>query len=608
MAVSRQSLDISSKKSKAEEKLRILMPQTLSNPLVIRFKRKPDLLVRGQKQEGKVSLPSLYTLMNHLAGKQPAPKLREDCTPADITKKSLGKRLQPLPLSSLHMSRSSLKLPKAPAAPEITLSLVEPADQSTQSLKKKASCSFLQLPHSIRTPSESDGSPCSECSDSFSSVADSVMASPVTHSRDFNDSEVMLRAGIWHPWAAHLTPCHQLLDMRPPKNPRIHRYLRKLPKLERKHVTSDSVNMHTCSLSHAPDVAIECTCDHSFHPRNLKLLLSREVDPVQLAHAFKTSCGLQQLIKPGVIDPSTPILLVHLEGVIMDISKPCMFDRRPVVFSLRPGLVEGLKVLSKSFALVFLSDSAVYRFYKLLEFLIQKRVHICAAYILRIEAENVYHERISINFQDYSRIFLDLGIKESSSKRMLLLTALHCDPSQSFFSQTGLRVRFNALHLPTVLPGKGHPIVTVLVPHMRLSDTALHFTHIAREILRVFSVSAAYGGLEDAYLARATQDKSKLVRYVTTKKVHEAYYAYLLSEMPWQEVKHTAESRFRLHCAAHPDSHFIARLLPESHFILISSESPDKQASCEVLDLESCSTKGKYSSLLEFVQSMEDSV
>jgi len=594
--------DLFPKKQKAEDQSKSRLqvaPQYLTKPFARRFQRKLDLLVKGQKQGAKEGLPSLYSLMDRLV-KEQAAESRQNAV-GEIGRKQRGKQ-HSQSYVLLRPSRSSVKLPKVPAAPEITLSLIEPPREASLPLTKKASYSSLLLPESIRAPSESDGSPGSGHNDSFSSAAESASDSPRNTTTDL---DIAQRAGMWQPWASHLTPCHCLLDMRPPKNPRIHRYLRKLPKLDKKDAPRNRMDLATCSLGAEESAGVQCECAHPVHLRNLRLLACKGADPLQLAQSQQKLCGLQQMIKPGVVNPSCPVLLLHVEGVLVDIHKACGFDRLPLVYSLRPGVIEGLKQLSKSFALVFLSNSPVHRFYKVLEFLIQKRVHICAAYSLHTPNEDLYTERVSASFQDYSKIYSDLGLKEGFSQRLLLLTALKAESSQCIFTQTGLRVRLQASHLPVTLPAKSKPLVTVLVPHLRLEDMAVRFTLIAQEVLRVFFSPLPYHGLEDAFLTMAGKGASGLVSYLSTHKVHEAYYTYLQPAMRCVEAgKSIAYSPYS-HCKAHPQYSTVSHLLPVNHFLLISSGLRADQARCEVLDSESSTCKAKYATLMEFVQSEE---
>ena len=598
--------DLFPKKHKSEDpsKSRLrAVPQLLSKPFARRFQRKLDLLVRGQKQKARESLPNLYSLMDCLIREQaPDSKQKTHYVAAETAKKQLSKQ-HTQSNALLHPVRSSIKLPKVPAAPEITISLIELPHEPPIPLVKKASCNSLLLPDSFKAPSESDGSPNSICSGSFSSIANSAINSPHNLSHVFNDTEIVQRAGAWQPWASHLTPCHRLLDMRPAKNPRIHRYLRKLPKLDKKDAPRVQLDMATCSLGAEHAIAVQCECSNPFQLRNLRQLAYKGVDLFQFASI--QPCGLQQMIKPGVVNPTSPVILLHMEGVLIDIHKPCGFDRLPMVYLLRPGVVEGLKLLAKSFSLVFLSSLPVHRFYKVLEFLIQKRVQICAAYSVLTTCEDMYTERVTACFQNYSKIYADLGIKEAFSQRLLLLTALKSDPSQPIFTQTGLRVRLHVSHLPVAMPAKPKPLVTVLVPHLRLEDTALRFSVIAQEVLRVFFSPLPYHGLEDSFHTMSRKGPSGLVSYFTTHKVHEAYYSYLQSPVRFEHISKQMDYGMCSRCRAHPESEAITRLLPENHFVLLAFGAAADQARCEVLESEPHASKAKYATLMEFVQSEE---
>lgn len=608
MESSVQRNDMHPKKHKADYKPKSLFSashQALPPPLAWRYQGKSELLVRGQKPETKGALLNLPTLMDQLVGikLQPGNQMTVECSEVETGKKQPKKPQHSRSSSFLHPARNTLKLPKVPA---ITLSLVESSGRVSVPPAKKPPRGSLQLPKSRKSPCESDGSPNSVSYESFSAAASSVANSPLNRSLDFNEAKAGQHAGIWQSWASHLTPCHRLLDLRPPKQSQVHPYLLKLPKLHRKNSQREQLDLALLrSTGKEREQSAHCNCRNPFLLRNLRLLVGREVDLEGLAMTQRKTCSLQQIIKSGVVDPATPVLLIHLEGVLVDICKPCVTDRSPLACFLRPGAIEGLKELSKCFAIVILSDTPKPHCYKVMELLIHSKVHIYAAYVVLKGSEDLYTEQVTAAFQDYAQVVNDLGITEEAAQRVLLLSALRAESENELFSQTGLRVRLHSLHLPVALPGSSAPIVTVLVPHMRLKDTALKFTVVAQELLRLFCSSHSLSNIEDSFLAISKQSPMETVSCISTRKVHEAYYSYLLSQVHCTNPNKQTEHSLPPHCKVHPDSEFITCYLPESHFVIFAPGSAQDQGCCEVKECEFYSSKAKFSTLLEYVQSSE---
>ena len=359
MESSVQRNDMHAKKHKADSKPKAQFSgshQALPQPLAWRYHGKLELLVRGQKPETKGASLNLPILMDQLIGTklQPGNQLTVGYSEIETGKKQSIKSQHSRSTSFLH-TRSTLKLPKVPA---VTLSLVEPSGEVSVPPAKKPSRTSLQLPKSRKSPCESDSSPGSVNYESFSSAANSVGNSPLNRSLDFNETKAGQHAGIWQSWASHLTPCHQLLDLHPPKYSQVHPYLLKLPKLHRKNSLREPLDLAMLrSTGKEREQSAHCKCRNPFLLRNLRVLVGREVDMEGLATAQRKTCSLQQIIKSGVVDPATPVLLIHLEGVLVDICMPCDIDRSTLVCFLRPGVLEGLKELSKCFAIVILSDS-----------------------------------------------------------------------------------------------------------------------------------------------------------------------------------------------------------------------------------------------------------
>lgn len=601
MDTSAQSSDICLKKHKVDNQSKgrfQASQQALPHPLAWRYQRKLELLGHGQKQGTKDTLPNLYSLMDHLIRmKQPDNQLRVECSGVENAKKHPSKRQHSLSSTLLRPTRNTLKLPKVPAVPDISLSLAESSEEVTVPLVKRPPRSSLQLP---KTKKSTESSPNSVCNESFSLAA----SASLNTSLDFNEAKAAQQAGIWQPWAQHLTPCHRLLNMHPPKNPRIHPYLLRLPKLDKKDTFSERVEQIAMyNIGKERENSAHCMCRNPFQLRNLRLLAGRNL--LQLSSEQRKTSSLQQIIKPGVVDPASPVLILHIEGVLADIHKSSAYDRSPLVFALRPGAIEGLKLLSKSFVVVFLSDSPLQHFYKVMEFLIQSRVHICAAYSVQNRDEDLYTQRKSAAFQDYSQIISDLGITEAAAQRVMLLTALRTESIEDMFTQTGLYVRLQGLHLPVALPDSPVPLVTVLVPHMRLEDATLNFIIVAQELLSRFFPLCISSGLADSFLAMARKGASGRLSFLSTRKVHEAYYSYLLSQVHCTETDTRTECLPHPHCGVHPDSEAVARILPESHFILVASGSVHDRERSEAISCDFYSSKAKFGTLMEYVQSSD---
>jgi hypothetical protein len=123
----------------------------------------------------------------------------------------------------------------------------------------------------------------------------------------------------------------------------------------------------------------------------------------------------------------------------------------------------------------------------------------------------------------------------------------------------------------------------------------MRFTVAAREVFRLYR--AAKSNRWDEGFA-SLQD-TEHVRLLRTKKVHEAYYAYLLPVLhsedtaPTPELKHTVSD-----CLAHPSAAHNSKLIRESRVVVVTDEAAF--ACCAVIYSEPVKQRAKAMTLLEY--------
>ena len=417
--------------------------------------------------------------------------------------------------------------------------------------------------------------------------------------------------GVWSPWATHLSPFQRIIEIAGCKHTKIYHYLKKRS-------SRVQINAETCDLlgpAIKPLIAtrkdgISCTCLHPLSSRNLHSFQIQGITRLDLSRNSSKLSSLQAIIAARPELARQRVLLIQIDGVIADVRKIDQFDQSPWKYALRPGAIEGLSVLSRTFSLVLLSDLPLLRFQKILDYLIQRKVHILAAY-------SVQHSEdpLSRCFLDYSSISTDLAIPANqASARLFLLSALLSETETGeispenglLYSESGLRIRLNAVYLPVVLPSQASPMVTMLVSHLRVEESraALAFPAIANAVLRVSKGSKSQkwtDSFEQLYVSDAS---TPYLAYVRTYKVIEAYYAYLLPWVCSEDLRAIPliSERKPVKCYAHPFAHQISKLLPESRLILLTAPSQTSLFPCEIIGFEPFPLLSKAVSLLEYTQ------
>jgi hypothetical protein len=525
----------------------------------------------------------------------------------------------------LQASSSSILLKRATIAdiypaPVITLSLVEQIEQgfaNPPAVKRMdlAATGLLNPPglttlHSDLTCHSTSllrlPSPLSSASSDYSSGESLNSGYSSDKSVDSNRD-----IGIWSPWASHLSPFQRIIEIAGCKHTKIYHYLKKRSnRVQIDSETCDLLGPVIKPLIATRNDGISCTCPHPLSSRNLHSFQIQGIARLNLSRNSSKLSSLQTIIavRPELVRQR--VLLIQIDGVIADVRKIDQFDQSPWKYVLRAGVIEGLSILSRSFSLVLLSNLPLLRFQKILDYLMQRKVQILAAY-------SVQHSEdpLSRCFLDYSSISTDLAIPANqASARLFLLSALLSETETGkistenglLYSESGLRIRLNAVYLPVVLPSQASPVVTMLVSHLRVEDfrAALAFTVIANEVLRVSKGSKSLKWA-DSFERLYVKDASlPYLAYVRTYKVIEAYYAYLL---PWicnEDLRSIPliSERKPVQCHAHPLTNQLSKLLPESRLILLTAPSPAALFPCEIIDFEPFSLLSKAVSLLEYTQ------
>jgi hypothetical protein len=345
--------------------------------------------------------------------------------------------------------------------------------------------------------------------------------------------------------------------------------------------------------------ALPCTCSHPLHLRHLRLFQRFGLTRLTLLFNSRKQHQLQPLTRPGSGE-LRHTLLIHIDGVIANIEPTNSVEISSCY--LRPGAIDGLKFLGKTFSLIYLSAYHPKRFERILSYMRLHKVPIDGAYWIKgtdSEERGVDHW----SFQDYSSVYEDLGISTEPSARILAISALRTElekgQNPELYSVCGTRTQLHARHLPVVLPHECSPVVTLLLPHLNLEgrNFSMRFTVAAREVFRLYR--AAKSNRWDEGFA-SLQD-TEHVRLLRTKKVHEAYYAYLLPVLhsedtaPTPELKHTVSD-----CLAHPSAAHNSKLIRESRVVVVTAPDEAAFACCAVIYSEPVKQRAKAMTLLEY--------
>jgi len=487
-------------------------------------------------------------------------------------------------------------------APVITLSLVEHREEESAgkaavlSPKQRLQPAGLQM---LRRNSEFFSANRLRLSSPLMSSASSDYSSNDSGNfsasdRSPKDAITMSKLGVWSPWASHLSPFQNIIEAAGRNHTKIYQYLKKVRKNlpESKFFLRPIFRPKRATL----DNCILCTCRNPLSARNLRNFLVQGISSQSLKQSTKELSHLQTIIAARPEKVKQRVLLIQVDGVLADVRKIGPFDLSSVQYVLRPEVIEGLNSISQGFSIVLLSALAPFRFQKILDYFIQCKIPILAAYSIE-PGEELLSDATSRSFLDYKSVYFDLGIRENEvSARILVLSALLSETISGqimsekdvFYSESGLRIRINALHLPTTLPSQPSPAVTLLIPHLRLEDykSALQFTSIAREI-ELLSQGSKSRKWTDSFEYLEKCAVSVHLAYVRTYKVLEAYFAYLLPCIRSEEwTRITSISLKKGPCQVHPCSQQVSKPLPESRLLLLTSPDPSHLLPCQALDFE----------------------
>lgn len=572
-------------------------------------------LLRGNSLEVEISPPQKLGKPKHLmesASRSSAVRFKQQF--------SSNSRLQ---------KRSTISM--IDPAPAITLSLIETEVQeapdprvmraNTLDTHTFSNGNLLNPPAAFRRDSSRHSTGSLRTSSPLSSVSSECSSGESLMSGNTSDADNSLdlsfdlqKPGVWSPWANHLTPFQEVIEVAGNKHSKIYHYLKK----RRNVVHTEYESMCLLDVTFNPRAAtirdgIACTCPHPLTSRNLRRFLVQGISRLSLNLNSRKLNRLQAIFPAKTSEIAAKVLLIQVDGVLADIRKIDPFDLSSFQYLLRAGTVDGLRHLSRSFSIVLLSALSPLRFQRILEYLAQRKVNILAAYcIQQIQSDERHIEQRAMSFLDYSPIYEDLGIKANQvSARVLVLGALLAETTagemstgeELLYSAKGLGIRLHAKHWPVVLPSQPAPAVTMLVPHLMVEDykAALTFTAVAKEVIRINRASKS-AKWDDSFQYLCTYDSSPHLAYIRTNKVMEAYFAYLL---PWVRSEEWACDPFSVRsqpavCYAHPSAQQVSILIPETRAIVVSAVGIDYLSPCSFIYSEPFNLQTKVVTLLEY--------
>lgn len=399
-----------------------------------------------------------------------------------------------------------------------------------------------------------------------------------------------------------LTPFHHIIDMT--SESKAHTYLcRTLPVASIPQIpTLDAIQVKTMGK-----MAVKCTCAHPVHNRNMKLFALRGFNSIRPFphYTVESHPSIERVMRPIKLETSLPVLLIHLEGVLVAFKSREMFNNTAVKCWLRPGTIAGLRLLARTFNLVLLITFEAEKMYKILEFLLQSRVQFQAVYVLKAGLDC----RKEPSFLHYEAILRDLELTQPAEQQVALLCALDSEPETKdescLYTCTGLGVRLHARYLPVIQPVQGQkPLMTFLVQHLATEDQekALLFTVISREIVQLYDPDK---GWIQAFYAFSSL-KSPVLHFILTNRVHEAYFSSLLPPLMSETLSCYQTTEISPgSCAAHPRVEALCSHLPQNLLVLLASSRVGHLARVEVVDSELFPRTAKRATLLDFATTIE---
>ena len=392
-----------------------------------------------------------------------------------------------------------------------------------------------------------------------------------------------------------LTPFHALIDMSSGRKSKAHGYLKRAQTLR---TALPKTVWDTFMIKAQGDIGAQCTCLHPLHSRNMWLFALKGFNSL---HFPPPSLSIERIMRPLHLPSNRPVVLIHMEGVLFHLHSQDTFSPVPLVCSLRPGVIEGLRFLARHFELVFISNSEAEYMYKLLEYFLQNKVQFSAVYKVKNTKKWGNSEEMVMN---YEGIMEDLRGKEPFFKHIAVLAALYSEVNSYdesvLYTKTGLNVSLHARYLPVVtgLKGDEKPIVTFLVPHIGVEENdSVLFTVICREMERIYDEEVGW----DEAVLRIHKSKLPLSHLLSTKCVHEVYLSSLLPPL-LSDTFSCYHHDFEIGlggCAVHPRAHTLAANLTENQIVIINSERRLHRGKLENMHLEV--DLKKETSLLHFV-------
>ena len=399
-----------------------------------------------------------------------------------------------------------------------------------------------------------------------------------------------------------LTPFHDLIDMS--FESKAHAYLRRTQTVAS---IPQIPNLDAIQVKAVGNGAAKCTCPRPIHNRNVKLFALRGFSSIQPFpdSAVSNNPAIERIMRPTKQETTLPVLLIHLEGVLIAFKSRETFNNTSIECSLRPGTIEGLRLLARNFDVVFLSDFETEKVYKILEFLLQRRVQFHAVYA--IKADLSYGKEAC--FLQYEAVLEDLGLVRPAEQQVAVLCALKSEESAKdetcLYTCTGLGVRLHARYLPVIQPAQGHkPLVTFLIQHLATEDqeNALVFTLISRGIAKIYDPDK---GWTEAFCDFSCI-KSPNTHFILTNRIHEAYFSSLLSPLMSETLSCYQTTEISSgSCPAHPRVEAISSYLPENKLVLFASSRAAHLSQVETVDSELFPRTAQLSTLLDFATTIE---
>lgn len=505
-------------------------------------------------------------------------------------KHSLSSICQPITLK-VKCDFSRGKLPKKasipPATPNITFT-------STDIFDKSAVLKGNKTPENRKISPEKQDLLTADFSSASVSRNRSILPLPKSSKSTLSSASDVFSESLAEDTSVPLTPFHCLIDINASLESKAYGYLHRTRSVA---AALTPAAITAVNVKAVGDIGAKCTCVCPLHRRNITLFSLRGLSTALISPSEQLTSTIECVIRPVKPETTLPVLLIHLEGVLFTCKPRDIFDNSSLNCYMRPGTVEGLRLLANSFELVFISDFDTEKRYKILEFLLQKQVQFYAVYAIK---SGLHWRKEQEYCLQYAQIVADLGLNQPAEEQIALLCALNSEISAKdescLYTCTGLGVRLHARYLPVVLPTQSEkPMLTFLVQHISSEDhyNSLLFTTISLEICKLHSKGC-----------HNSPSPSPFTHFFLTKRIHEAYFSSLLPPLMSETL-----SCYQLadigDCRVHRGATGLGNCLAENKLAIIHSEKQRFRAKLEIVDLEMALGTVKQATLLDFATVIE---